>query len=362
MTGTLQVVGVFDKTDYSREKTPTETTDVQTLWVDVGQLASRQTVLNLIESTPIIPKISQQHSVWNWLYCKKVTIRQNDDIPNVWIVSILWQSLNNIAESVLDPTKRPALISRGTYKQQDTPNKDFDGKPVATNAGEPINYTYQRGFPTYTIQKNLSSFPVWTGKDSDFVNSDSVTIYGTTFAPWELLLPEINIGHAEYVNNTLFFPATFTLYANTKPDGWRTKLRNAGYHERAFIGYFTRRGQQLKSGDFFFGLPSPTSNGNITFGGTVYFPRWGLKAIKMNTKGRYEYPTSPILLDKFGMAFKQKLPGDPDAGPYSGPVIGLQSVDNQATTSGITQAQWDAAIVELRFVNKISFNQFLPLR
>lgn len=359
MSGTLTIEGVFDKTNYEREMTPQATTDVQTLWIDLGQLASRTAVMSLLMSTPIIPKMTQQHSVWTWLYCKRVTIQQNEEIPNVWIVSILWQSLNNITETVLDPTKQPALISRGTYKQQDTPNKDFDDKPIATNAGEPINYTYQRGFPTYTIQKNLSSFPTWTAKDNDFVNSDSVTIYGTTFDPWTLFLPEITIGHAEYVNNTIYFPATFTLYVNNKPDGWKVKLRNAGYHERSFLGYFTKKGQKYKD---YFPAASPTSNGNLVFAGTVYFPRWGLSAIKLNTKGRYEYPTSPVLLDKNGMAFRQKLPADPPDGPFTGPVIGLQSQDNQATTSGITQKQWDSAVVEIRVANKISFNQYLPLR
>ncbi len=358
---TLTIKGVFDKTDYSRELTPMNTTDVQTLWLDIGQLAPRAEVLNLIAGTQIVPKISQQHSSYSWLYCKKVTIKQWDEIPNVWIINVLWQSLDNIQDTILDPTKKPALISRGTYKQQDIPNKDFDGKPVATNAGEPINYTYQRGFATYTIQKNLSAFPTWCAKDNDFVNVDSVTIYGAIFNPWELFLPEISIGHAEYINNTVYYPATFTLYANTKPDGWRTKLRNAGYHERSFLGYFTRQGQELKTGALF-DTPSPTANGNIRIGNTIYYPRWGLAAIKMGTKGKYEYPTSPILLDKYGMAFRQKLPSDPSEGPFRGPVIGLQSTNNQATTSGITQAQWDAAVVEIRVANTISFNSYLPLR
>lgn len=356
---TLRILGVYDRADYTRKRSPVMTEDRQTLRVELSGLASRSQVLGILEGAAAIPKVTQQNSQFNFLYCMEVTPTQLEDTPNIWDVSVLWRSLTNIQGTVLDPTLRAVLISRGSYKLQDLPNVDFDGLPVATTAGEPINYPYQRSFPTYKFEKFLPSFPTWCGVLSDFVNSDSVTIYGQIFAPWTLYLPEIEIGHLEYQGQYSFHPATFLVYANTKPNGWKTFLRNAGRHERKFMYWGTTSGAVLPS----IIAPAYTGQRSITQQGIIYRPVFGLEAIKFGPKGGpYSYPSSDVLLDAKGRAFKARSPGDPaDGSNNSGPVIGLQT-STADSIAGITQAQWDAAVIERRFANPISFNQYLPLR
>lgn len=354
----LKILGIYDMADYSRKRTPVMTEDHQTLRVQVNGLYSRSAVLGLIEGSASIPSVTQQNSAFPWLYCVEVTPEQDKEVPDIWNVSIVWRSLTNVQDKVLDPTQRAVLISRGTYKLQDIPDFDFDNKPVATAAGEPINYPYQRSFPTYTFEKFLPSFPTWCGVLSDFVNSDSVTIYGQTFNPWELFLPDINIGHLEYQGEFSFYPSTFTLYVNTKPNGWKTFLRNAGKHERKFLYWVSIKGAIVSS------LIAPPYVGqkSIQIGAFTYKPVFALEAIKLGTPGKYEYPSSDVLLDGNGRAFRQALASDPpDGSSNSGPIIGLQNSTTAAST-GITQKQWDASTLQLRFANPISFNQYLPLR
>lgn len=354
------IISISDKTNYSRRRTPIQTEDRQEFWVDVGVIATKVQVIALLDAQSSMPGISQQNAYYPWLYCIGLDYIQMDDMPNVWVVNVVWRSLTNAQDKEPDPLKRAALISRGTYKQQDIPNVDFDNKPVATTAGEPINYQYQRAFPTYTIQKFLPQFPTWCGKANDFVNSDAVTLYGITFKPYELFIPDIEVGYAEYQGQYgPYYNFKATMYADIRPDGWRTKLRNAGFHELKFLGWFTAAGTALLAN--FANAPSPGQQ-QIRLGGVTYYARYGLASIQLNLSGKPEYPSSPILLDPFGSAFRSKLPADPPTGPFTGPVIGLKSANNAATTSGITQDQWNAAVVSLRFVNPISFNTYLPLR
>lgn len=356
------ILAVYSDMDFEENRTPMQTEQREILTVEFSGAPDRATAIKLINAAQAIPKVSQQSSFNNFLYAMQVKPKFDREFPNVIKIEVLWRNITNITEIQLDPVKRAVLISRGTYKLQDTPNVDFDGKPVATTAGEPINYTYQRGFPTYRLEKNLASFPTWCGRDNDFINTDSVTIYNTVFDPYELYLQDIEVSHLNYEGQfPPFHRFTATLYANTKKDGWKTLLRNAGYHEKAFLGYYSKKGQKLTA--FAVGFSPITNNGQtITFNNVKYFPRYGLQAIKMGLKGTYEYPSSPVLIDPNGLAYRQQLPNDPPKGPFTGPVIGLQSVDNQAQTSGITQKQWDASVVTFNFANKISFNNVLPLR
>lgn len=334
---------------YTSKCDPLKRVDHQEWLVNVGDVYSRKEISALFYSDNRMPLIREAYPNVAGMYCIASDFTQLLDTPNVWRVFADWSTPTNIQDTVADPTKRPIIIRTGTYREQRTPNVDFDEKPVTTTAGEPILHTIQRSYPTYTCIKFLKSYPTKIAKDRDFVNSDSVVIYGVTYKPWELFCPEITISELLTQNTYQYFEFEATIYVNTDKDGWKTKLRNAGYHERRIVGWI--RNPAI-----------PAGPGNNVFQLPLKLPVYAFEAIQMGVKGKPTYPSSPVLLDEDGRAFREKKAGDPIDGPFTGPVIGLTVGSQPAAGTGITKEQWDKAVVELRFTNPVSFNQFFPLR
>lgn len=341
---------------YTVENTPMYRQDHQEWLVDLGGIFPDLLVTNLFSNDNLIPKTRELYPGNSLpMFCIKSDWVQLTDAPNIWRIIVDWRTLSNVQDTIPDPTQRPVLIKTGTYREQRTPNIDLDQKPVATTAGEPIIHSIQKSYPTYTVKKFLKSYPTKIAKKRDFVNSDTVTIYGVTYKPYELFCPEINVSELLTQGTYQYFEFDATIYVNTDKHGWKTRLRNAGYHERKQVG-------TIRNPDI------PPGPGNNIFKLPLMLPVYAFEAIRMGEPGKYSYPSSPVLLDPDGRAFREILQVDKDlaakvGGPPigTGPVIGLVP-GTPALGTAITQEQWDAAVVEVRFVHPVSFNNFFPLR
>lgn len=332
----------------------------QEFWVMFNELGSVADCSDIILKRNDVPSAYSTYLNDPLMVANPVIYVRDGEIPNRWIVVVTWSTISNLTEAIKDPTKRPALVSMGTYKEQEIPNVDYDNVPIVTTAGEPINHNQQKGYPSYSIRKAVYPFPSQFGVYRDFVNNDDVTIYGTTYAPYTLFCPDVNVSELSYEGPYAFHELNCNIYVNTRQTndgdvwGWRLLLRNAGYHERNFTGY-----AKLKSGKPNYAKP-------------IYV----YTAIQLNVNGVPAYPSSPILLDPNGRAFRQKLPNDDanarasgfrakdiEAGYYNtGPVIGISVPGEPATTTGITQKQWDRAVVEVRLYNLVPFNEYFPFK
>ena len=191
-----------------------------------------------------------------------------------------------------------------------------------------------------------------------------------SFKPFQLYIPEIKISFLTYENEYSFFAMTCTVYVNDEKDGWKTKLRNAGFHELALVRTVKKP------------VPDDPNNPFGTY--TVKdVPVYEYTAIRMCDPGQYVYPTKPCLLTPEGQAFKQVTDQDiarwqalnfdqllrggrpiprPVQGFGTGPVMGLQGPDAATTNQiGISQADFDAATIEFTFLNEVKFNGLIPL-
>lgn len=343
------ILSINEQCCYSTSNTPMYRQDHQEWLVDVGGIFLKAAVTDLFNSDNRIPKT---HNLYPNsavpMFCISADWKQDIEAPNIWRVFADWRTISNVQDLVPDPTQRPVIIRTGTYREQRTPNVDLDQKPVATTAGEPIVHAIQQAFPMYTVKKFLKAYPTKVAKQRDYVNSDAVTIYGVSFKPYELYCPEINVSELMTQGNFNYFEFDAVIYANTDKNGWRTRLRNAGYHERKITGY-------IRNPDI------PPGPGNNVFQLPLMIPVYAFEAIVMGKPGATSYPSSPVLLDPNGRAFREKLPTDTEKTGNTGPVIGL-APGTPAVGTAITQEQWDAAVVDLRFVNLVSFNQFFPLK
>ncbi len=352
----LRAENIFEQPSVRIKKTGSIIEERQEWFVDLIGMTPFFLAKKIMTTTKFLPQEYSVHPTNSNMYAAEVTHDQHQDAPNVWIHRVLWKSITNITDIVKDPSKRPVLISMGTHRQQENPNIDFNGKPVATTAGEPIFHSNLRGYPTWNLEKNYATFPHQFSFDRDFVNSDTISIYGREFEPYTLYCPDVNVGHLEWEGDYSFHRFTATIYVSHKKDrkgkivGWRQLLRNAGYHERKRIGYTIRSQQRAK-------FPVLTKSKV----GQSKYPVYSFQAITMGTVGREAYPSSPVVLDPLGQAFRERLTTDPEDGSDNkGKVIGLRPSGEPVETSGITEEQWDEAVVEVQFYNLVAFNAIFP--
>lgn len=351
---TAKILSISEQTEYGNMRRGLERTDKQVFWIEIGtdqaggQLVDKKVASTLVASDKRLPQPFDKYKLADNMYAGKCELDQMKEVPNVWIYKVEWNTITNPQEAIPDPADRPVLITTGTYKQQEYPSVDLDNKPVCNTAGEPILYTQQKSYPTYTFEKNYAEYPKQFALLRDMVNSDDVFIFKEKFPPYTLFCPEVSISHIQYEGKYSFYALSATMYANGLKDrkgniiGWRTLLRNQGFHEKKDTGEFEKKKN---------GLPNTKK------------PIYALQAIQIGTIGRPAYPTSPILLTPGGRAFREKLPKDPDdIEKYTGKVIGVNIPGEPVVTAGITVQQFDDAVVECRFNNVIRFNDYFPFK
>lgn len=385
----LEIKTISEKTNYVHRATGFLQEATQEFWVDVGGLGRRSAVIALLKGDNRLPREYSQSKDNSLMFAMPVTYDQMEDMPNIWKVVVNWKTITNISESIPNPADCPALISVGTYFEQDNPDVDFNGKPLTTTAGEPIDWPHQKGYPVYTVEKNYNEFPKQFGLLRDFVNSDTVTIYGIQYDPYTLFCPDVRVSHLQWKNNFPFHAFSCSIYVNTKRDsndnviGWRQLKRNAGYHERKFLGF--KANYDTSPNPYIY--PTLDDARSFKIREDQLEPVFIFKVITLGEVGHTQYPTSPVLLTPFGTAYREKVKGDQQKAidfvdatvtdakrkrylktlinqgdfPGTGKILGLKVDGEKQSTSGITPEQWEAAVVEGVLYNLVPFGTYFPL-
>lgn len=135
-------------------------------------------------------------------------------------------------EEVENPLNRP-----WEYSYDDTPITepyffDVEGLPCANSAGEPFDTLPEREVTIgqITIVRNVASFDDSTAQGyRDKINSDSVTIRGTTYAAGQLRIRAISAQGPFEENGVTFWRETIVVAK--KADKWEHKFEDRGYSE-----------------------------------------------------------------------------------------------------------------------------------
>jgi hypothetical protein len=430
MKDPIKIYSITEKPIYESKLQGINEEVYQEFLVDMGGVAARDFILPILKKDKRLPRPFQQNTKFPILYSKTVSYKQMDDLPNVWVVSVQWSSVTSVQETIQNPSDRPALITTGTYKEQVDPDVDYNGKPLCTTAGEPINFSYQKSYSTFQIEKNYSEYPERFATVRDLVNEDEVSIYGVKFEPYTLFCSEVEISHLKWEGKYAFFTLTARIFVNTKKNkkdetvGWRIFKRNSGYHEKVITGWRVHH-RQYNSGPLnsktvaAFNQTVPTfkearevyETRRLFFGYTsvpiawvdanlLITPVYTLAAIRLGSPGNYHYPSAPVLLGVEGKAFRERKAGDYEkavedltyanllpkitadnfvrlapqiayiqkmlarykAGyfPGTGVIIGTTAPGEPKATTGITEEEWDEAVVEGVLYNLVKFNDYFP--
>lgn len=135
-----------------------------------------------------------------------------------------------------NPLQRPALIESSTYRTRKVWDVDLNGKPFTTTAGEPIIHEEEISRRVFSVTKNVQAISNIFLVDGDFMNEDTVTIFGQKFKPETLWLTDINLSAQQIDYHVPYFVLSYKLYHNAdvddqgRPLGWRVRKRNAGYY------------------------------------------------------------------------------------------------------------------------------------
>lgn len=261
------------------------------------------------------------------MLCVNTELKQDKYVPNHWSLYVEWDNVTPQPFPTFfdNPLKREAQIQAGTYETVFRLETDQDGKIVATTAGEMIFLEIPVRYRQFTITKNVSAIPEAFAEQADFTNLDTVTIMGHPFKTGRLLLKDVTMDGPHYENGTKFWIAIFTILS--RPDGWLFKRRNVGFQEKGPLGAI-----KLADGTLVLGNP--------------------LQSIQIGPPGNRSYPSSPVLLDPQGRAYR-------GTDLNTGQEVVLTPETN--STGGITAQQWKDSLLSFRGYRTIAFTGNVPL-
>lgn len=299
----------------------------------------------------------QQHPDYSSFYCINWDLDQQLTAPNIRSLHVQWSTV--IPNALLvngrpvyddNPLRRPVKVNSDFYCRPKTMRMTFkkdatyDVKkgppkpdvPVVTTAGEKLFLQIEEEVRAFNCVKNVAGLPSFMGKGGMFTNSDSVKFQGLSFTPRELLIRGIRLSEPRFEFGEVYYEMTFTLLVAPDEDGWCEKLRNAGFHEKAFQTTTDAAGRQTQ---------------------TPY-----LKAITVGKPEQPQYPSREVLIDPDGIAYRAPGTGQTNATLNklrTGPVLSTEGDLNNGI--GITADQWQKA--ELKFWPRMSipFKRFVPL-
>lgn len=201
---------------------------------------------------------------------------RNKNLPQVCDLEITYsnklsdqqQVRNKDIEYEEDPTKRPPVISWGTYTTMEGQDMAFDDPvvdpyptlPIQTTALEPIIFKRQFKRRAITITYNSPIIPDWFLENYDIVNSDAIKLPKSpfvskkyfTFPRNTLLLYDATASTEQLENDFRFFKITIILHHNNR--GWHYRPRNVG--RQAF--YIIKRKNAITGEDEFVRSSTPS--------------------------------------------------------------------------------------------------------
>lgn len=169
--------------------------------------------------------------------------------PVYWIVTVPYEGeisfgsggpQGNQNNGVQSPLLAPAVIDYDDVEEELEIDEDFDGNPLVTANGEPIN-GIRRKFAdqTVTIQKNMLTFNSYVqGRYRHSVNSDTFLGWPAGTAKMQKLRgkavasPEVPFGGYYQVTAIIQFRYP---YRTTPEKAWYSRSRHEGYYKRVFV-------------------------------------------------------------------------------------------------------------------------------
>lgn len=209
--------------------------DTYQVTVDVG------TTINQILAHADVPKSGSLLSGTNMFV---TSVRPQQVSPILWHVPVTWKGETG-PEDDDDPLNQPPEITWGDVETEEAIDEDWDGNPIVTANGEPINgITVPIPDQTVTIKRNFATINTYTiGRYRRATNSDSFQGWppGTARLVKFQAVNKAGDGDAEpgywQVTATIQFRYP---YRTASSRAWYARVRHEGFYVRTVTGDVVR--------------------------------------------------------------------------------------------------------------------------
>lgn len=184
------------------------------------------------------PKKGDQHPEFPLSLCKRIRIRQDEDIPTLYRIEAEYDSDFDYTPNPLD---EPAKIRWGTSEFRRIATVDHEGEPLVTTAGGLIeDIEDERSHWVIDIQRNVSQVPLWLLDYGEVqpVNKDAVVIRGVRFKPRQLKLARIEIDDETDRDGVVYYPLRLQLVCNSQT--WDREYLNKDLYELVLLDNYGR--------------------------------------------------------------------------------------------------------------------------
>lgn len=320
------------------------------------------------------PMRFQTHPKYTKFYCAAWDLQQEPTSPNIRRLVVQWttqvDALLKDGKPVYDndPLLRPISYDidswehTKTWRLGYTEDDEYDIKkgppvpsvPITTTAGEPIFVQEPYRSRMFNCERNVAGLPKFMSKCDMFTNADKVKFANVSWEPRQLLATNIRLSRPMFEYGRVYYRMTWQMLVAPDEDGWCTKRRNAGYHEKRVV----RKANAP---------PITKENAHEL---VAYNPKHYetiMDAIVVGPPENRSLPSSPVLLTPEGRAYRAPGPGQDEQTPFfsrTGPVISVEGV-GIGGLPGIGpnfEELWKKAELKFFTVMPISFKKFIPLR
>lgn len=190
-----------------------------------------------------LPRVGSYYAGFPYLAC--LSHSPSRVSPVFWIVEVSFQGEAGLQDATDSPLNKPPEISWSDAESDEATDEDYDGNPIVTVNGEPIEgVTLKLADPVVTIRRNLLTFnPFAMALYRHSVNSDSFL----GFPPGTARLTKLQAKQvaATKENPRGYWDVTGTIQfrrglRTTDAKAWYARVRHEGFYEKLADGSIVR--------------------------------------------------------------------------------------------------------------------------
>lgn len=187
-----------------------------------------------------IPVVGDSYPQLSEMYCTNRAFKRQS--PVYWIATLTYEGKAD------DPLGEPPEVSWTDADSDEPIDQDWNGKPIVTVNGEPIDgVTMKIADNVLTVKRNYRAFsPSLTSQYRHSVNSDEFQGY----SPGTGRLTKFSAKQIHYRGSFSYWEVTasirFRFPYNTTPDkAWYARVRHEGFYEKLSTGEIVRAVDQF---------------------------------------------------------------------------------------------------------------------
>jgi hypothetical protein len=229
----MAVISVKEKFENRRSgKKPGEITHTRVFLVQCDERVDGTAVaISGNDGTTAIPSLGDDHPKHTTAKVISIDGEPYNQHDLLFMVTVEYSTAQDKQAQAENPLLRPAEIVWGSTESTETFFRDANGNAVANSAGEPFQTLLDRETSelTISITRNEETHNAWFAESySHTINSNIVTIDGTSFAPGVLKLSPITATKTTE-NGYTFYRVSYSI--KVRRDGWKITVLDTGFNE-----------------------------------------------------------------------------------------------------------------------------------